>query len=88
MVKKKEPLIYRVYRFLFLHPDIGRKRVGQEFRDESKALIYSYYYRWREFGRSLQWLYSFFMSKWEPVKSITKADKVKLRRIEKMIGVE
>lgn len=84
----EKPLQKRVFMFMNLHPMFQLNRVRREFKDESKANVSVYFNLWKKYIKPMLWLYEFMIGKWVPRIIITKADKVKLRRIEKVIGIE
>ena len=86
----KKALKWRVFQFLNNNPTIKVKRCVKEFKNESDAVVRSYYMMWQQFMKPLRWVYLFMIRKWEPRKgkTITLKDKVRLREIEGMIGVE
>lgn len=87
-IPKKDSLYSRTFAFLNKHPRYKEKRLFAEFKDESKSLLHSYYYRWKREQMLLLWLYEHMMKKWKPVKPISRSDKVWFRKIEKKIGKE
>ncbi|KKL47303.1 hypothetical protein LCGC14_2336860, partial [marine sediment metagenome] len=84
---KRSTLKRDVFKFLNEHPTMSAKGVCREFKEADGRVVQTYESQWRLYVKPMRWLYWFMLNKWAPVKPVTKKDKVKLRNIEKLVGV-
>ena len=84
----KESLKIKIFKYLNKHPLTRTKRLCKEFKENNEISVRAFYYAWKKEIVPLRWLYEFMSKKCVPVKKPTKAEKVRLRRIERSIGVE